>query len=212
MALLRALARRRELAIRLAIGAGRAAIVRQLLIEAAVLATIGAIAGTALAASAPSQRWSRSRRPACRVSTRSRFDLPAALFTRPGPRRRHADGRARRRRWSRSNLRGSEGILASGRVSDSAATGRLRDGLTIVEVGARRGARHLRRPDAAQPARAAARRRRLRDRAPRQLQDQPHRQGLPRRRACRAVLRSAQRPAGVGSRRAPPRERSATCR
>ena len=49
MALLRAVARRRELSIRLAVGASRGAIARQLLTEAAVIATLGAVAGTALA-------------------------------------------------------------------------------------------------------------------------------------------------------------------
>jgi predicted permease len=52
MALLRAVARRRELSIRLAVGAGRATIARQLLAEAALVSALGAVAGTALAASA----------------------------------------------------------------------------------------------------------------------------------------------------------------
>ena len=94
-------------------------------------------------------------------------------------------------------LRGSDGILGSNRVSDSRATGRLRDGLTIAEVGAGRGAGDRRRPHAAQPAGPAARRRRLPDHESRQLQDQPHGAGLSRRGPRRAVLRPADDPAAA---------------
>ncbi len=82
MALLRAVARRRELSIRLAVGAGRGAIARQLLVEAAVVATLGAVAGTAVA----------------RVRHRRARRLRAGQ--RPAPRRRRARsaGRAVHRR------------------------------------------------------------------------------------------------------------------
>ena len=80
MALLRAIARRRELSIRLAIGAGRAAIARQLLAEAAVVATLGAIAGTALAASGIQALVAYAPANVPRLDGIA-LDLPTALFT-----------------------------------------------------------------------------------------------------------------------------------
>ena len=80
MALLRALARRRELAIRLAIGAGRASIVRQLLTEAAVLAAIGAGGGMLVATTAISALVAFAPAGVPRLDEIG-FNLPAALFT-----------------------------------------------------------------------------------------------------------------------------------
>jgi len=132
MALLRAVARRRELSIRLAVGASRGAIARQLLTEAAVIATLGAVAGTALASFGISVLVAYAPAGIPRVESIT-LDLPAALFTigllvvvtlvvgsAPA--------------LVAMTLRGSDGILGSNRVSDSRATGRLRDGLTIAEV------------------------------------------------------------------------------
>jgi len=132
MALLRAVARRRELSIRLAVGASRGAIARQLLTEAAVIATLGAIAGTTLASLGMSVLVAYAPAGIPRVDGIT-LDLPAALFTvgllvvvtlvvgsAPA--------------LVALTLRGSEGVLGSNRVSDSRATGRLRDGLTIAEV------------------------------------------------------------------------------
>ncbi len=132
MALLRAIARRRELSIRLAVGAGRGDIARQLLTEAAVIATLGAIAGTALASAGIKALIAYAPADVPRLDSIA-LDLPAALFTlgvlvvvtlvvgsAPA--------------LVAMTLRGSDGIIGSNRVSDSRATGRLRDGLTIVEV------------------------------------------------------------------------------
>lgn len=73
----RGLARRREIAIRLAIGAGRRQLVQQLLVESAVLSTLGATIGMAfvlmlpklLAAMSPIGRSRSIRRPTCASSS-----------------------------------------------------------------------------------------------------------------------------------------------
>jgi putative ABC transport system permease protein len=132
MGLLRAIARRRELSIRLAVGAGRIDIARQLLTEAAVIATLGAIAGTALASAGIKALVAYAPADVQRLDSIA-LDLPAALFTfgvlvvvtlvvgsAPA--------------LVAMTLRGSDGIVGSNRVSDSRATGRLRDGLTIAEI------------------------------------------------------------------------------
>jgi predicted permease len=132
MALLRAVARRRELSIRLAVGASRASIARQLLTEAALLGALGAIAGTALASFGVQALVAYAPAGVPRVDSVA-LDLPVAAFTlgvlavvtlvvgsAPA--------------LVAMTLRGSDGVLGSNRVSDSRATGRLRDGLTIAEV------------------------------------------------------------------------------
>jgi putative ABC transport system permease protein len=132
MALLRAVARRRELSIRLAVGAGRATIARQLLTEAALLAVLGAVAGTLLASFGIQALVAYAPAGVPRVDGIA-LDLPVAAFTlgvlvvvtlvvgsAPA--------------LVAMTLRGSDGVLGSNRASDSRATGRLRDGLTIAEV------------------------------------------------------------------------------
>lgn len=132
MALLRAIARRRELSIRLAVGASRGAIARQLLTEAAVVATLGAIAGTVLAASGIQALVAYAPANVPRLDGVA-LDLPTMLFT-------LAVlvvvtlGVGSAPALVALTLRGSDGVLGSNRVSDSRATGRLRDGLTIAEV------------------------------------------------------------------------------
>jgi putative ABC transport system permease protein len=132
MALLRAIARRRELSIRLAVGASRGAIARQLLTEAAVVATLGAIAGTVLAASGLQALVAYAPANVPRLDGVA-LDLPAMLFT-------LAVlvvvtlGVGSAPAVVAITLRGSDGVLGSNRMSDSRATGRLRDGLTIAEV------------------------------------------------------------------------------
>jgi putative ABC transport system permease protein len=133
MALLRAIARRRELSIRLAVGASRGAIARQLLIEAAVVSVLGMLAGLALAAAGVRALVAYAPANVPRLDGVA-LDLPAALFTLGvlvivtlvvgvAP------------MLVAMTLRGSDGILGSNRSSDSRATARLRDGLTIAEVG-----------------------------------------------------------------------------
>jgi putative ABC transport system permease protein len=133
MSLLRAIARRRELAIRLAIGAGRGSIVRQLLTEAAVVSTIGAIGGVLLAQAAIAALVAFAPADVPRLNEIG-LNLPAVLFTgailivvtlivglAPA--------------LVAANLRAFEGVVPSGRASDTRSTVRLRDALTILEVG-----------------------------------------------------------------------------
>jgi putative ABC transport system permease protein len=133
MSLLRALARRREFAIRLAIGAGRGSILRQLLTEAAVLSTIGAIGGVLLAQGAIAALVAFAPADVPRLDEVG-LHLPAVLFTAAvlivvtlvvglAP------------ALVAANLRAFEGVMPSGRASDTRSTVRLRDALTILEVG-----------------------------------------------------------------------------
>jgi putative ABC transport system permease protein len=132
MSLLRAAGRRRELAIRFAIGAGRSHVVRQLLTEAAVLCTLGALGGLVLARGAvaalkafaptgiPRLEEVGLSRPVTISMAAVLFAMtlivglaPAVLSTRDGV---------------------AAGGALTGRASDGRATTRLRDGLTIIEI------------------------------------------------------------------------------
>jgi putative ABC transport system permease protein len=130
MSLLRAVGRRRELAIRFALGAGRSHVARQLLAEAAVLCGLGALAGLAIALVAVSavKAYAPADIPRLQEITLS---LPAALFSAAVlvvttlivglmP-------------IAATRFRGIGGVPTS-RVSDGSATTRLRDGLTVVEI------------------------------------------------------------------------------
>jgi putative ABC transport system permease protein len=131
MSLLRAVGRRRELAIRFALGAGRGHLARQLLAEAAVLCGLGAILGLVVANVAVSavKAYAPADIPRLQEITLS---LPAALFSAAvlvvitlivglTP-------------VAAARLRGLDGGLPTSRVSDGRATTRLRDGLTVVEI------------------------------------------------------------------------------
>ena len=132
MALLRAIARRRELSIRLAVGASRGAIARQLLTEAAVVAGLGAIAGTALAAGGLQALVAYAPANVPRLDGVA-LNVPTLLFT-LAVLAVVTLGVGSAPAVVAITLRGSDGVLGSNRVSDSRATGRLRDGLTIAEV------------------------------------------------------------------------------
>ena len=104
-----------------AIGAGRAAIVRQLLVEAAVMATLGAVGGSALAQPAISALVAFAPAGVPRLDEIALQSAGRALHRRD-PRRRHADGRARRQRWSPRTLRGVEDVIPAPAVPRTART------------------------------------------------------------------------------------------
>jgi putative ABC transport system permease protein len=132
MSLLRTVGRRKELAIRFALGAGRSHVARQLLAESTILCGLGALAGLAIAQFAVSavKAYAPANIPRLQEITLS---LPAALFSAAVlvvvtlivglmP-------------IAATRFRGISGGVPTSRVSDGRATTRLRDGLTIVEIG-----------------------------------------------------------------------------
>jgi predicted permease len=132
MSLLRAAGRRRELAIRFAIGASRAHVARQLLTEAAVLCTLGALGGLALARAAVIALKAFAPAGIPRLDEVA-LNVPVTIFMASvliivtlivgvAP------------IAISTRFRGVEGGLPSARVSDGLATTRLRDALTIMEI------------------------------------------------------------------------------
>ncbi|MEP6916920.1 MAG: ADOP family duplicated permease, partial [Acidobacteriota bacterium] len=132
MSLLRALARRREISIRLAIGASRRQVMRQLVAEAAVLCALGACGGL-LAASFGIDLMKAFAPGDMPRLQEAGIDFPTALFT----------GAALvmvallvglAPALVAVHMNGSEGTFPTGRSSDGRQTTRFRDALTVVEI------------------------------------------------------------------------------
>jgi putative ABC transport system permease protein len=132
MSLLRALGRRREIAIRLAIGATRRHVVRQLATEAAVLCTLGAGGGLLIADAGLSLIKAFAPAGIPRLEQVA-INLPVALFTgavlivvtlvvglAPSA--------------VASRIKGFDETVPSGRASEGRPATRLRDALTVMEI------------------------------------------------------------------------------
>jgi predicted permease len=132
MSLLRALARRREISIRLALGATRRDVIRQLVTEAAVLCALGAAGGIVLARAGIGILKAFAPGDIPRLHEAA-LNVPTALFT-------SAVlvivtllvGLAPALVAARMNA--FEGSIPTGRSSDGRATTRLRDTLTVMEI------------------------------------------------------------------------------
>jgi putative ABC transport system permease protein len=132
MSLLRALARRREMAIRLSLGASRGHIIRQLVAEAAIVCALGAIGGLIVAA------WGLDMLRAFGPADIPRLNevavnLPVALFTgvvlvgttllvglAPA--------------MVATQLRGAAAAIPTARASDGRGASRLREAFMVMEV------------------------------------------------------------------------------
>jgi putative ABC transport system permease protein len=132
MSLLRAIARRREIAIRVAIGASRRHVVRQLVAEAAVLCVLGAAGGLVLGSLALELLKAFAPGDIPRLQETA-IDLSTALFT--GGVLVVVTllvGLAPALVALRMNV--FDGLISAGRSSDGRATTRLRDSLTVAEI------------------------------------------------------------------------------
>jgi predicted permease len=185
MSLLRALTRRREMSIRIAIGATRRDVVRQLVIEASLLCVLGAAGGLLLAqaglefvkAFAPAD-IPRLHEVAINVPTGLFTSAVLILVT-------LLVGLAPALVALRLNI--FEGTVQGGRASEGRTTTRVRDALTVVEIAL--GSPGLHRADAAQFERAGPRDWVMTDK-PLLVQDQPDRRRIPTRRASIASTSS----------------------
>jgi putative ABC transport system permease protein len=132
MSLLRAVGRRRELAIRFALGAGRAHVVRQLLTEAMVLCVLGALGGLLIASVSIDAFKAFAPADIPRLNDIT-VNIPVAIFMTAvlaivtlivglAP------------IAAATRFRGIDGGMPTNRTSDGRATTRMRDGLTIVEI------------------------------------------------------------------------------
>ena len=132
MSLLRALGRRREISIRFALGATRKDVIRQLVIEAALLCALGACGGIVLAQTALAMLKAFAPGDIPRLDTAA-IDFPTALFTSvalivvtvvvgvaPA--------------LVAVRMNAAEGSMPTGRSSDSRTSTRLRDTLTVMEI------------------------------------------------------------------------------
>ncbi len=132
MSLLRALGRRREISIRFALGATRKDVIRQLVIEAALLCALGACGGIILAQTALAMLKAFAPGDIPRLDTAA-IDFPTALFTSvalivvtvvvgvaPA--------------LVAVRMNAAEGSMPTGRSSDSRTSTRLRDTLTVMEI------------------------------------------------------------------------------
>jgi putative ABC transport system permease protein len=132
MSLLRALGRRREISIRFALGATRKDVVRQLVVEAALLCTLGACGGVFVARAALALLKAFAPGDIPRLDTAA-IDLPTALFTSGAlVLVTLVVGLAPALVAVRMNA--AEGTIPNGRSSDSRTTTRLRDTLTVMEI------------------------------------------------------------------------------
>ncbi|MGV3518562.1 ABC transporter permease [Luteitalea sp.] len=132
MALLRALARRREISIRLAVGARRRDLIRQLMTEAVVLSALAAIAGIVIAQSAialvkvmappgiPRLQEVGVDGPTALFATTALVLVALMIGLAPA--------------LVALRMKAFAGAFPSNRSSDSRATARLRDALTVTEI------------------------------------------------------------------------------